>query len=321
MTKNVVRILAFAILFTTASSLVLGQANPFTSRTEDRDTPTTERGVSGAPFDTFAEFGPPRTAFGAWLRRVQRELTNDLARMLREVQRGDASGTFWLIMSIAFIYGVVHSLLPGHRKVLLFSYFMAHPSKPITGVVAGSLLAIVHASAAVVVVMVAYFVIRTSVSAAVTEVSSAVQVTTAGVLLLTGLILTFIKVREARGHGHHGDCHHQDHDHKPQNGALGNRLLPVIIISGIVPCPGSSMILLFAISLGAMSLGLLAVGAFAVGMAISLSFISVATILIKTQITDALNGPRGHAMHHAIEIGSALFMVAFGIFLILPVLV
>lgn len=320
MTKNVVRNLAFAILFTTASSLVLGQANPFTSRTEERDAPTsTERGVSGAPFDTFAEFGPPRTAFGAWLRRVQRELTNDLARMLREVQRGDASGTFWLIMSIAFIYGVVHSLLPGHRKVLLFSYFMAHPSKPITGVVAGVALAIVHASAAIIVVSVAYFVIRSSISSTVTQVSAAVQIVTAAVLLLTGIVLTVLKVREARSHDHDHD-HHHNHGN-PQQGPLGNRLLPVIIISGIVPCPGSSMILLFAISLGAMSLGLLAVGAFAVGMAMSLSFLAVATILIKTQITDALQGPRGHAMHHAIEIGSALFMVAFGIFLILPVLV
>lgn len=332
MNKSALRSLCLVLLLTVAAAAVSGQANPFTGQSGGAsDSSRPETRVTTTSPDSFAEFGPPRTALGAWLRRVQRELTNDLARMLREVQRGDASGTFWLIMSISFIYGVVHSLLPGHRKVLLFSYFMAHPSRPVIGVVAGTLLAVVHASAAVIVVMVAYFVIRSSVSVAVTQVSSTVQITTAGVLLLTGIILTIIKVREAMSHDHqhsHGHGHDQSHDHDPshhstqrneQQSRLGNRLLPVIIISGIVPCPGSSMILLFAISLGAMSLGLLAVGAFAVGMAISLSFLSVATILIKTRITGALNGPRGHMMHHVIEIGSAIFMVAFGAFLFLPV--
>ncbi len=326
-------LLLVAALFLVSLHALPAQANPFTggaarggsdTAVEDAGTTTAQ---SATQFEGFAEFGPPRTRFGVWLRRVQRNLTSTLATMLRNVQRGEADGAFWLILSLSFIYGVVHSLLPGHRKVLLFSYFMAQRSPPIMGVVAGTSLALVHASAAVIVVLSAYFLIQTSISAAVTRVGATVQIATAGLLLLTGVVLTYLKVRETLGHGHHhGDDHgdQDDHqDHLPESTGAGEtgksrRLLPVIIISGIVPCPGSSMILLFAVSLGVVTLGLIAVGAFAVGMALSLSTLSVATILVKEQITERLESPRGHALHHGIEVASALFMVAFGLFLLLP---
>lgn len=335
-------IILLAVMLLAVVSPVALEANPFTSGDGARGAPQADtrepaqgiRPVSA--FEGFAEFGPPRTALGAWLRTVQRNLTVSLADMLRNVQRGEADGTFWLILSLSFVYGVVHSLLPGHRKVLLFSYFMAERAPPIMGVVAGTALAVVHASAAIIVVLVTYFLIEASVSTAITRVGATVQIITASVLLSVGIILFILKVREARhGHNHdHSHPHNHDHSHPHSHdqahkhhdelpeyqGTRRRRLLPVIIISGIVPCPGSSMILLFAVSLGAISLGLIAVGAFAVGMALSFSGLSVATIMLKQGISGVLDSPRGHALHHGIEIGSAALMVLFGLFLVLPAL-
>jgi nickel/cobalt transporter (NicO) family protein len=294
--------------------------------------------------DTAAEFSPPRTAAGVWLRNAQRGLTRNLSTTLRAVRRGEATGTFWLIVSLAFIYGVIHSILPGHRKVLLISYFLARDARPITGVVAGIALALVHAAAAVIVVLAAYYVVSTSISATVVRAGAAVQSVTAVLVLVAGIVLLVLTIREIRSHGHgngdahsHGVVHSHSHGHHPAHGhgdahhhvddagthardpGRSQRLLPVIIISGLVPCPGSSMIMLFAVSVGVVTLGLIAVGSFAVGMAIVFSAICVTTILVKERINKLLESRRGQTLHHAIEIGGALVMVLFGLFLIAPV--
>ncbi|WP_018525661.1 hypothetical protein [Alkalispirochaeta alkalica] len=301
----------------------------------------------------FTEYGPPRTALGAWLRSTQRDLSRSLAQTLRAVRRGETSGAFWLILSLSFVYGVIHSLLPGHRKVLLVSYFMAGTARPLTGLVAGFSLAAVHAGAAVMVVLGAYFLVETSLSATVAQASLAIHLTTSVLVLLVGLVMLVLKIREARGHGHsHDHGHHHDHSHagdlagehdladehdqadevrhgsgcgctaalRKRPADTSRKLLPVIVLSGIVPCPGSSMIMIFALSVGVLALGLVAVGAFAVGMALSLSGVCIATIFVKERIHLLLESRRGHSLHHGIEIGSAAAMVIFGLFLVAPFL-
>lgn len=289
--------------------------------------PPSRPASDGFVLDTAAEFSPPRTAVGAWLRSAQRGLTRSLSDTLRAVRRGEATGTFWLIVSLAFIYGVVHSVLPGHRKVLLISYFLARDARPITGVIAGIALALVHAAAAVIVVLVAYYVVRVSISATVVRAGAAVQSVTAGLVLIAGIVLLVLTIREIRSHGHgHGHDRTHAHHHTHCTGNPGDesgrsqRLLPIIIVSGLVPCPGSSMIMLFAVSVGVVTLGLIAVGSFAVGMAVVFSAICVTTILVKERINRLLESRRGHTLHHAIEIGGALVMVLFGLFLIAPLI-
>ncbi len=311
-----------------AGELISAQANPFIGdgspveeEEEDAGAPAArEQRRSGTLLDTAAEFGPPRTALGVWLRGAQRNLTRHLSTTMQAVQRGETTGVFWLIVSLAFIYGVIHSILPGHRKVLLVSYFLARDAKPITGVVAGVALAAVHAAAAVIVVLVAYYVVRTSIGATVVRAGAAVQSVTAGLVLIAGVVLLVLTVREIRSHRHGAHSHGADAALlETQGSGRSQRLLPVIIISGLVPCPGSSMIMLFAVSVGVVALGLIAVGSFAVGMAIVFSAICVATILVKERINRLLESRRGQTLHHAIEIGGALVMVFFGLFLIAPV--
>lgn len=316
--RIVLTTIILSVLFAvTGTGVVAAQSNPFlgSGDTIDDESPSRSSG-NGLVLDTATEFAPPRTAIGVWLRNAQRGLTRNLSTTLRAVQRGETTGMFWLIVSLAFIYGIIHSILPGHRKVLLISYFLAKDARPITGVVAGISLAVVHASAAVILVLVAYYVVRTSISATVVRAGAAVQSVTATLVLLAGLVLLILTIREIRSHNHdHGAHPHGAHspDKKSQ------RLLPVIIISGLVPCPGSSMIMLFAVSVGVVTLGLIAVGSFAVGMAIVFSAICVATILVKDRINRLLESRRGQALHHVIEIGGALVMVFFGLFLIAPI--
>jgi ABC-type nickel/cobalt efflux system permease component RcnA len=106
-------------------------------------------------------------------------------------------------------------------------------------------------------------------------------------------------MRGAAEHQHHGK-------------ADRTRLLPAVIVSGIVPCPGSAFILLTALSLGKPTMGVAAVAAVSVGMALILTALSVATILVKQRVLRLLSGAAAHRAHEGVELAGAVSMLGFG---------
>jgi nickel/cobalt exporter len=77
----------------------------------------------------------------------------DAQRTIREVlaeavdgSASSASGVIALL-GLAFAYGLLHALGPGHRKMALAAYFVARPSHPLQGVTAGASVAFLHAAA------------------------------------------------------------------------------------------------------------------------------------------------------------------------------
>ena len=268
----------------------------------------------------------------ALLREQQRTLNTRFADLIHAHTEGAAGGTptglIPYITLIAFLYGLIHAALPGHRKVLLVSYFVSAPARVHHAVLAGVSVAILHAGAAAVVILSAYYLLRTSLSAAMDSATLYLQAVTAAFVLLTGVVILSLKIREAMQlrQGASGSTDQSGHHASEESGRLLQflrkriGLLPAIILSAIVPCPGSAMILLFALSLGVVSLGLYAVAVFSLGMAITLSTVLVVTVLTKQVLFRALEGSFGEALHVGIEGLGGLVMVVFGAILLMPFL-
>ncbi len=363
---------------------------------------------SGALRDGLISFGAGRPLFprlNAFLRAQQRTLNARIAGLIREAtgetaaagaapaESGEAppaaegsAAAVLVIGLVAFLYGLLHAALPGHRKVLLVSYFVSADAPVRYGVFAGLGVAAVHSLAAVAVVLGAYYVLEASLSVALDDATRYLQAVTAAGILLVGAFLVVSKAREALGlragrsagpandsygttsapngehrrrhereQGHQGqgdgqrygsgrgdkDRHDHQHDHAPAHppqqehhhehhhehgaglirrmkGRVG--LLPAIVISAVVPCPGSAMILIFALSLGVVSLGLYAVVLFSVGMAVTLTAVSVVAVLSKRAVLGAFDGRLGEVLHVGIEGVAGMVMIAFGLGLLLPFL-
>ncbi len=305
-------------------ALLTAQSNPFTGRSAgDVPDPTVEtREVRVHPIFRGQPLFPRVNAF---FREQQRVLNNRFAELLHAHTDGtdgrSRTGVIPYITLIAFFYGLVHAALPGHRKVLLVSYFVSAPARVRHAVLAGVSVAILHAGAAAVVILAAYYLLRTSLSAALDSATLYLQAVTAGFVLVIGLVIVALKIRETlslrKGHSHH-----DSEEAGPFLRFLRKRigLLPAIVLSAIVPCPGSAMILLFSISLGVVSLGLYAVAVFSLGMAITLSTVLVVTVVSKRVLFRALDGPAGEALHLGIEGLGGVIMVVFGLVLLMPYL-
>ncbi|TVQ38512.1 MAG: hypothetical protein EA384_09050 [Spirochaetaceae bacterium] len=267
------------------------------------------------------------------LRTQQRALNARIAQLLRgsapHAAGGEAGSTagILLIGIVAFLYGMVHAALPGHRKVLLVSYFAATDAPVRHAVTAGISIAALHSGAAAAVIVGAYYVLQRSLSVALERATVYTQAVTAVIVLLIGSIILFSRIREALrlrqpggcGHGHAGSVHDAE---MRAVGRLKQRigLLPAIVLSALVPCPGSAMILLFSLSLGVVWLGIYATLVFSAGMAVTLTAISVAAVLTKRAVSGALDGPLGEALHLGIEGLGGLAMITFGTIALLPLL-
>ena len=324
MRKRYVLVVAMMLI---VSALALTQANPFTG--------SGRPGAEGAPQSSAAadavdgavslsQGSPLFPRLNALLRSQQRALNARVAQLLRgsspqaaDLNRRSGSGVL-IIGLVAFFYGLVHAALPGHRKVLLVSYFVSTDAPLRHAVAAGLSVAALHSGAAAVVILGTYYVLQTSLSAALDRATLYMHAATALMVLLIGALIVVSKFREVLHlrHGHH-------HGQEPRSvNRLKRRigLLPAIVISAVVPCPGSAMILLFALSLGVVWLGIYATLMFSIGMAITLTSVSIIAVVSKRAVTGALDGPLGEILHVGIEGLGGLAMIAFGTIALLPVL-
>jgi ABC-type nickel/cobalt efflux system permease component RcnA len=169
-------------------------------------------------------------------------------------------GPLLALLGITFVYGVLHAAGPGHRKTVVFSMFLGSAAKVWEPLAVGFLSAAVHTFSGAMLILV-----LSAVRGAVASFGAAESVLvwmdggSLVVLALVAMILVAVKLREllsGRGH-HHG------------TGATGR--YGMIILASLVPCPGSIMVLLFALYLDALLLGIAALAAIALGMGLVVS--------------------------------------------------
>lgn len=132
-------------------------------------------------------------------------------------------------------------------------------------------------------------------------------------------------------HGHHGHDHH-GHDHAHDDGIAARQtwlartgrnwfgrygeVLAVGIVSGIRPCSGSILVLLFALANGVFFLGVAAALLIALGVAITISALGIGTIVLRRAVAGGSVAPSpGRAMlGRALSVaGSAGVMILGGL--------
>ncbi|MBN2552121.1 MAG: hypothetical protein JXB06_05100 [Spirochaetales bacterium] len=224
------------------------------------------------------------------------------------------------LIALAFAYGLLHALGPGHRKVALAAYFVTRPAQPLQGVIAGAAVAFLHAASAVAIIYGLYYLFRSTVTTAFSSVSSILELASYAAIILLGLIMLTLAVREiirVRGNGRNTG--------RSDRSAYGEKktLTAIILSSGVVPCPGTALILIFCLSQNLPWIGVLAALAMSVGMAVVTVGISLAAIFGTKGLLSALpRGSRlGGLLRHGLEIGGAVLIVLFGLFMLGPYLI
>ena len=196
-----------------------------------------------------------------WLIEIQRWLYGGMSDGMKSTV--DVSG-LPALMGAAFLFGMVHALMPGHGKSVLVSYHLGRPSKLIEGVVTGTLLALTHVGLAVILVLAGIAVISRSLAAGgrapAFEVASAALISMIGLYLLVRTIWP------------------PPHTHDRDGRALA-------MVTGLVPCPLTTFILIYAFAQNKLIAGFSAVGAMLGGVIVTLVSFAVAAVLARDRLT------------------------------------
>jgi nickel/cobalt exporter len=243
--------------------------------------------------------------FSQQLLSVQRRLVGGLSRALRtQRQKPGVAGVLFSLM-LALVYGVVHSLGPGHGKLLFVSHTLARPSPRAAIWRAGALFAATHTGMA----LVAFLVLRVLLGQERGQIElysqrmlrvSGILVALAGLLVLASPLLEKMVLAVA--------------------GRLSRSvasLNALAVIAGLSPCPGAFLILVFSSISGVLYLGVLAVVTVSVGMAVTVSMFGHLGGLVEAHLRTGQQNKVWLLLHDAVRYLGAAAIIALGLLMAL----
>ena len=264
---------------------------------------------------------------GDVLTDFQRRANDEVAFHMNAIERGENLGAFLLALAVAFAYGAVHALGPGHGKFVVVSYFLGREARVMRGVVMAVQIAIVHVIAAVVIVWLADLVLRGGFGLGLSDVPG-VRAASFLIIVGIGLYMLYQAVRASlgrRSHGHdhglghdHGHGHHH-HDHGHHHGhSHGSRAEGGILAlaAGMVPCPGAVLIMLYAVANDMIVPGSLLVAAMSLGIGSSICVLGVSAILARQaamRVIERSGGGRAATLRQGMNYAGAALVTLVGL--------
>ena len=255
----------------------------------------------------------------------QRRANAEVSFHMNAIERGEDLGAFLLALAVAFAYGAVHALGPGHGKFVVVSYFLGREARVMRGVVMAVQIAIVHVIAAIVIVWLADLVLRGGFGLGLSDVPG-VRAASFLIIVGIGLYMLYQAVRASlrpRGHGAHAHHHDHGHSHGHNHGhnhgrSRGSKAEGGILAlaAGMVPCPGAVLIMLYAVANDMIYPGSLLVVAMSLGIGSSICVLGVGAILARQAAMRVMerSGPSGtNALRHGMNYAGAALVTLVGL--------
>jgi ABC-type nickel/cobalt efflux system permease component RcnA len=256
--------------------------------------------------ELFSALSPVMKRIADW----QNTLRQAMSRAAGDISDNPLGKSFWLFMGLAFAYGLAHALGPGHGKVLAVSYFLHRDAPPRQALLYAYLSMPLHVFSATVLVLGGKFLFQMSASRAVDDMGRVLQDVSYGLLAVMG---AFMLASALRGLRKRPDGRH------PEPVASSRGLLGLALATGLVPCPGAALVLIFSISLGITGAGMAAMVAIAMGMGVCLAAVSLLTIKFRETALSLMQNrsPLLHAGQCAFSLIGALVVLSTGSLLLL----
>lgn len=234
---------------------------------------------------------------------LQRWLYDGMASGLRDVASGSGPALA-AAMAAAVLFGILHAMMPGHGKTVLFSYHLGQKGSLRSSIANGAILALTHVGIAILLVLAGFAVISRAFAVGGRtpqfELASGILVVLIGAYLLWRAVLRAGPLGDGRGE-------------PPQKGRT------LAFVTGLVPCPLTTFIMSYALARGLLAAGLAVTAAMAAGMVLTIAAVAVLATVSREQLLTFVSrteGPRG-VLGRVLEIGGAGVVLLFGVSLIL----
>jgi nickel/cobalt transporter (NicO) family protein len=282
----------------------------------------------GAGADPAPTAGP--SLMGGFVQRLAREQSKINERISHEIRTLRDTGSIpslLTILSIAFLWGVLHAAGPGHGKSLVAAYFVATEARWTSGIVMGGVISLLQGLTAIVTVFILAALLR-GLQLQVQLQGAVIELVSYGLVAILGLVM-FWRAVTGRGHAHHhgpigagpGDHGHDhpaghDHEHDHAPAAHGRKMSfgsILTVFAGIAPCASAIIIMLFSLANDAILIGAVAVLALSLGMGLTVSTIGVLSIVARRFMKRFATGStaRGEHLERLLAVAGSVAVVGF----------
>lgn len=253
---------------------------------------------------------------------ILKEFVTKVKYYLVRIENGDNLALLMLLV-VSFIYGIIHALGPGHGKSLAFSYFMANKSSYSKAFMISQASAFIHIVGALILVVVSVFVLQSVLN---NFVNDSVEILTKVSAVLIMLLAIFILYRKIKNKGCScSSCCSSSTTNKTTslwsvdkpkevNSLKPNFMkqdLYFVLTSGLIPCPGTVVLFIYAFVLKTYFAVILASIAISFGMGLVIFASSFLGVSLKNL------SEKSHKITYTLEIIAPIVMFVLGIFLFL----
>ncbi len=209
-------------------------------------------------------------------------------------------------IAIAYVFGAVHALSPGHGKTLVGAYLVGSRGTPQAALWLGLTTTVTHTLTVFVLgvttLLASHYIDLDRVYPILGAVSGVA-------ICLVGLRLLTMRLRDGHYHHHHPE-HHHHHHHDDQPREDWSSILAIGISGGLVPCPSALVLLLSAIALHQIAYGLVLIGGFSIGLASVLTSLGLAAVYGQQWLEKSLLGT---GVMQRLSVVSAVATVCIGL--------
>ena len=256
------------------------------------------------------------------------KFTYNVKKYLVDIEKGEDKYALFFLLFASFLYGVLHALGPGHGKALAFSYFSARKSTYLEAFGISLATAFVHIIGSLILVLVSVFILQSVLNKFMEDSISYITAFSAVIIMLLALFILYRKLSKKTNVccACNVDLKNTSFSINPTNMNFikTNTNKPVldtkrskkqdlifVLTAGIIPCPGTVLLFVYAFLLKTYFSVVLASIAISVGMAVVIfasSFLGVSLHKVSSKSQKITN---------IIEIAAPIFMFILGLLLLL----
>lgn len=238
------------------------------------------------------------------LTKLQQGLNKDIAMKIKELKQQQEPLLLVSLLFMSFIYGIVHAIGPGHGKSIISSWIIAQQRDLSTVIFVAGLAAAAHALSATLIVGGTYVLLGKFATVSTQKLNTYLQIAAAILVIGMGLAM-LIRL-------FHGRFSQNRSDRGQASPRLWASPSVVALSIGVVPCPVTSVVLIFCLTLGLIWQGLLLVLSFAAGMGISLVTIAFLVWSCKEKIAPKKISGFHHVVTRVFPAIGGIFLLAIG---------
>ncbi|MBN2038136.1 MAG: hypothetical protein JW768_15450 [Chitinispirillaceae bacterium] len=242
----------------------------------------------------------------------QQALNDRLSSTMKKLQHGFSFTSVMVVFLISLIYALLHTMGPGHGKVILGTYFLTIDTRrqKKDAAIAGFIVSITHIGMAFVLSLFLYLFIHSLSMSSQRDLAELSKRIGGGFVILTGVMIMVITLLRKKLFFINPE--------QIQRRTRNFPLYGVAVLSGIVPCPLAWFVLVFSISFNIYGYGIISIIGMAIGAAVTVGTTGFLVIVGKEKVMNLFSKEKLTGISYWLRFAGGMVLSCIGIVMVLP---